>query len=315
MRIELSTETGQDKRSIREAVIFSLVTNILEIVAALVMVILVMRVLGGGIEENFARMTAMICLGVVACGAFMDIGKELQNVSTLQREQALEKAYTQLEDLNREMRTQRHDFLNHIQVIYSLIEMEEPEEALKYMDRVYGDLQRVSKMLQTDSPAVNALIQAKVAEAKRRGIELKLSISARWSSPMLPSWEICRVLGNLLDNAMDAVSSARASGLIRPVVELVIGEDQARWFFAVHNNGPAIPEKVQAHMFEPGYTTKRRSDGHGMGLYIVNQIISGMGGTLSVESGEEDTAFSAFIPKARLQLPEGRESESRADPA
>lgn len=48
------------------------------------------------------------------------------------------------------------------------------------MDKLYGDMQRVSRMMRTACPAVNALIQAKVVEAGQRGAELKLSIAAKW---------------------------------------------------------------------------------------------------------------------------------------
>lgn len=104
----------------------------------------------------------------------------------VRRTQELEEAYVQLEDLNREMRAQRHDFMNHIQVVYSLIEMNEPGEAMAYMDKIYGDMQRVSRMMRTACPAVNALIQAKVVEASQRGAELKLSIAAKWDDPLMP---------------------------------------------------------------------------------------------------------------------------------
>lgn len=106
-----------------------------------------------------------------------------------------------------EMRAQRHDFMNHIQVVYSLIEMNEPGEAMAYMDKIYGDMQRVSRMMRTACPAVNALIQAKVVEASQRGAELKLSIAAKWDDPLMPAWEICRVLANLIDNALDAATA------------------------------------------------------------------------------------------------------------
>ena len=59
---------------------------------------------------------------------------------SVKKSEELEEAYGQLESLNREMRAQRHDFMNHLQVVYSLIEMNESGEAMEYMDRVYGDI-------------------------------------------------------------------------------------------------------------------------------------------------------------------------------
>ena len=90
-----------------------------------------------------------------------------------------------------------------------------------------------------------------------------------------------------------------------PTVELVLGEDLRSWFFSVRNNGPAIPEKVRAKIFEPGFTTK--ATGQGMGLYIVSQTVIGLGGQITVESHDGDTVFSGFVPRKRLKLSEGHQ--------
>jgi sensor histidine kinase regulating citrate/malate metabolism len=242
----------------------------------------------------------------VGWGAVSDISAALTSLNLVQKTKELEEAYGQLEDLNREMRAQRHDFMNHLQVVYSLIEMNEPGEAIDYMDRIYGDMQRVSRMLRTACPAVNALIQAKVVEASERGAELKLSIAAKWDDELMPAWEICRVLANLIDNALDAACSAEHPEGEKPTVELVLGEDLRSWFFSVRNNGPAISEKARARIFEPGFTTK--ATGQGMGLYIVSQTVTEMGGQITVESRDGDTVFSGFVPRKRLKLAESTES-------
>lgn len=302
MKIKL---TGTDLRSqdkVRKAAFFSIAVNVLEILAGLVMVVLVNRMLTAGVEETLARMTMLLCVTVVGWGAITDIGASITSLRMVRKTQELEEAYGQLENLNREMRAQRHDFMNHIQVVYSLIEMNEPGEAMAYMDRIYGDMQRVSRMLRTACPAVNALIQAKVVEAEQRGAELKLSIAAKWDDELMPAWEICRVLANLIDNALDAACSMEHPQGERPTVELVLGEDLRSWFFSVRNNGPQIDEKTRAKIFEPGFTTK--ATGQGMGLYIVSQAIASLGGRITLESNDSDTVFSGFVPRKRLRLSE-----------
>ncbi len=287
---------------VRKAAMISIAFNVLEIIAGLTMIVLVNRMLAGGVEANLARMTTLLCVTIVGWGAVTDIGAALTSIDLVHKTKALEDAYGQLEDLNREMRAQRHDFMNHLQVVYSLIEMNEPGEAMEYMDRIYGDMQRVSRMLRTGCPAVNALIQAKLVEAKERGAELKLSIAAKWDDALMPAWEICRVLANLIDNALDAACAAEHPQGVVPTVELVLGEDLRSWFFSVRNNGPAISEKARARIFEPGFTTK--ATGQGMGLYIVSQTVVSLGGQITVESHDGDTVFSGFVPRKRLKLAE-----------
>ena len=304
MKLKPTTFRGNmpEHDKVRKAAMLSIIFNVLEIVAGLAMVILVSRMLHEGVEANIARMTTLLCVTIVGWGALTDIGASITSLQMVKKSQELEEAYGQLEDLNREMRAQRHDFMNHLQVVYSLIEMNEPGEAMDYMDRIYGDMQRVSQMLRTSCPAVNALIQAKVVEASERGAELKLSIAAKWDDELMPAWEICRVLANLIDNALDAACMAEHPAGEKPTVELVLGEDLRSWFFSVRNNGPVIDEKTRRRIFEPGFTTK--STGQGMGLYIVSQTVAQLGGRITLETHEGDTVFSGFVPRRRLELAE-----------
>ena len=308
MKFQISSIKGDmpSHAKVKKAATIAIVFNVMEIIAGLVMIVLVNRMLSGGVEASIARMTTVLCVTIVGWGAITDINAALTSLQLVHKTRELEEAYGQLEDLNREMRAQRHDFMNHLQVVYSLIEMNEPGEAVAYMDKVYGDMQRVSRMLRTACPAVNALIQAKVAEAAERGAELKLSIAAKWDDELMPAWEICRVLANLIDNALDAALAAEHPQGEKPTVELVLGEDLRSWFFSVRNNGPAIDEQLRERIFEPGFTTKRT--GQGMGLYIVSQTVAGLGGRITLESKDGDTAFSGFVPRKRLQLSNSTES-------
>lgn len=300
MKPKLSREDIRDRVKVRKAAFFSIAINVLEIVAGVAMLVLVKQMLSTGVEQSLARMTSLLCFTIVGWGAVTDIGASITSLRMVERAQELEEAYGRLESLNREMRAQRHDFMNHIQVVYSLIEMNEPGEAIRYMDKVYGDMQRVSRMLRTDCPAVNALIQAKVAEAEQRGAVLKLSIAAKWDDPLMPAWELCRVLANLIDNALDACTAAALPEGVTPTVELVLGEDLRSWFFSVRNNGPAIDQRARAKIFEPGFTTK--ATGQGMGLFIVSRTVTELGGKITLESQDGDTVFSGFVPRKRLKL-------------
>ena len=302
MKFKLTRSQMRDHVKVKKAAMISIAVNVLEIVAGLAMVVLVNRMLSTGVEENLARMTTLLCVTIVGWGAVTDIGASLTSLQMVKKTQELEEAYGQLEDLNREMRAQRHDFMNHLQVVYSLIELNRPGEAMEYMDKIYGDMQRVSRMLRTACPAVNALIQAKVVEAERRGAELKLSIAAKWDDERMPAWEMCRVLANLIDNALDAACSAEHPQGVKPTVELVLGEDLRSWFFSVRNNGPEIPAHLRAKIFEPGFTTK--ATGQGMGMFIVSDTIVKLGGKLTLDSRDGDTVFSGFVPRKRLELPE-----------
>lgn len=246
------------------------------------------------VHDPFTLRVLAVCGSLMtAWGALLDIREARRARANAQEIADLTQTNTQMDQLNQTLRMQRHDFLNHLQVVYSLMEMEEYKEATDYLDRVYGDIRAVSTVLKTKSAAVNALIKVKLGAAKDKGITLSLDIKSALEGLPMPSWELCRVLGNLLDNAMDAMQNAKQKQM-----SLTITEDLRQFRFAVENGGDMIPKELIAHIFEPGVTTK--SQGHGMGLAIVRQTLKPYGGEVSCQSDENATRFTVTLPKANL---------------
>lgn len=83
-----------------------------------------------------------------------------------QQYQILRENYVRIEGLNTELRAQRHDYLNHLQVVYGLMELEEYEELKRYLTPVFKDMLKTGKALKTSKPAINALLKAKMDEAE-----------------------------------------------------------------------------------------------------------------------------------------------------
>jgi sensor histidine kinase regulating citrate/malate metabolism len=197
-----------------------------------------------------------------------------------------------LEDFNTKLRAQRHDYLNHFQVIYGLMDLEEYEEAKKYIEPVFKDILKVSKALKTAQPAVNALLQAKIEAAEKKNIDLYLEIRSELKNISIEPWNLCKVIANLIDNSITALSECDKEKKIY----LDIGEDLNHYTFQVTNNGPKIPQSELAEIFKQGYTTKKEEE-HGIGLFIVSSIIDEAGGSIRVNSNEEKTSFYFELPK------------------
>jgi len=208
------------------------------------------------------------------------------------RNDNLAESMKNMEDLNTKMRAQRHDYLNHFQVIYGLMELEEYEEAKKYIDPVFKDIMKVSKALKTAQPAVNALLQAKIEVAEKKGIDLFLGIRSDLRNIPMEAWNLCKVLANIIDNSITALSEVEKEKSIH----IEIGEDQYNYTFLIRNNGPEIPGNILSEIFKQGFSTKKDQE-HGMGLYIVSKIIREVGGTIQVSSSIEKTCFKFEIPK------------------
>lgn len=202
-----------------------------------------------------------------------------------------------LEELNTKLRAQRHDYLNHFQVIYGLMELREFDEAKRYIDPVFKDIMKVSKALKTAQPAVNALLQAKIEAAEKKKIDLFLEIRSDLSFLPLEPWNLCKILANIIDNAMAALSEVEREKSIF----VIIGETQNSYTFELSNNGPKIPKDHLENIFKQGFSTKKEEE-HGMGLYIVSRIVKDAGGTISASSNEEKTSFLIELPMAKKNL-------------
>lgn len=281
------------KLEFRKTYYFVVALNALQIVSILTLLLLAHYQSSATIDR--AEAFYLILIGVIALVGGVST---ILGISPFSRADSqirmLEDSLENLNELNHDIRAQRHDFLNHIQVVYSLIELEEYAEAHSYLERVYEDIQRISRVLRTAHPAVNAILQAKSDMCQKRGILLELDISSSLADLSIPSWEFCRVLGNLIDNAIYALEKGdrEKGGRIR----VALREDLKHYYFAVENNGPAIPPGLWRQIFEPGFTTKG-DDGEGMGLAICREIMENHGGSLTVTSDESRTVFSGMAPR------------------
>ena len=273
-----------------KASMYAVIVNVSEIAVLLAFILYVM--LMDVTEENHHFIQALAILGglTASWGAFLDIREALMTRRRLRVIEALEQTNTEMDTLNHTLRAQRHDFLNHLQVVYSLMEMKEYGDATDYLEKVYGEIRSVSSFLRTKSTAVNALLKVKAGACADRGIDLQLDIKSSLDGLTMPAWELCRVLANLIDNAMDALKTSS-----KPCICITIAEDLRAYTFTVANNGDPIPPAMLEKIFEAGVSTK--GEGHGMGLSIVRETLDGYGGTVTCESDAKQTAFRVSLPK------------------
>ena len=207
---------------------------------------------------------------------------------------ALAVSHRNLEELNSELRAQRHDYLNNLQVVYGLMELEEYEELHCFLQPVFKDMLKTGKALRTSKPAINALLKAKMGEAESRGIDFYIEVKSDLAGLQVEDWELCKVLANLLDNAMTALEGKEGERKIT----LDISEDIKQYQFSICNNGPEIPADMREAIFRQGITTKK-GEGHGMGLFIVMSVLNGYEGTMKLRSEDSETEFLFTLPKKK----------------
>jgi len=199
-----------------------------------------------------------------------------------------------IDEVNRKLRAQRHDFINHLQVVHSLIQLEEYDDAAKYISTTYEDIRQVGELLKTASPAINGLLAAKKQKATESNINLEFHITARLENPPIPDWELCRIFSNLLDNAIFAAAEAGGS------VHITLREDINSVYFSIENSG-SIDEDLIKKIFEPGFTTKGEK-GTGMGLFIVKETMEKYNGKISIDTSGAKTRFYGYIPTSHKNI-------------
>ena len=260
--------------------------NILQIIFTFIIIAL-MR---DNSQSQFRLVLYGSCLFIGFNGLVTILGysfmNKVKNVSLLE-------SMKNLEALNSTLRIQRHDYLNQMQVIYGLLELEEYREAKAYMDSVFKEIMKVSKALKTAQPAVNALLQVKLQMADKKGINMYLDIKSDLKSLQIEPWELCKILANIIDNGITALEGKEGVKELHISVE----QDSKSYLVKIANNGPKIPKNKLDTIFVEGYSTKAEK-GHGMGLAIVKSIIDKAGALIDVCSTDEETCFVLTLPKA-----------------
>ena len=192
------------------------------------------------------------------------------------------------------LRAQAHEFSNRLHTISGLIELGEYGEVVHYVHRLdagVADAARAVTAYVAD-PAVAALLGAKQSQADERGVSLVITRSSslgRLDDAM--STDITTVVGNLVDNAFDAVGSQSGERLVQ--VELVEGADGVR--ITVRDSGPGIDAGAATEVFRRGFTTKGQGSVRGIGLSLVQLVCRRRGGSV-VARNEGGAVFEAYLP-------------------
>jgi len=258
--------------------------NILQIVFTMVIIIL----MSDNNQNQFRQVLYGSCL-FIGFNTFITILSysfvhKVRNVNILE-------SIKNLEALNSTLRMQRHDFLNQMQVVYGLLELEEYVEAKIYMNSIFKEIMKVSNALKTAQPAVNALLQAKLQMADKNGVDMYLDIKSDLKQLKMEPWELCKVLANIIDNGITALEGRGEGKELRIIIE----QNTSNYLFTISNNGPRIPKNKIETIFTEGYSSKTEK-GHGMGLTIVKSIMNDAGALIEVRSTDKETCFILTLP-------------------
>ncbi len=207
--------------------------------------------------------------------------------------QALADRLQQVDQYVDSVRMARHEYRNKLSTLAGLLQLQHYDQALHYV------LQQSNlNQVQMDAlrhlhawPQLTAILMGKWSKGQEWHIPLDYSAVESVTSLGMAEESFCTLVGNLIDNSLEAVRGTPA-----PWVRVSLHQNGRELCLRVSNNGPQVTQAL-TELCKPGVTSKQGEGERGIGLYLVQSLVSRAQGHLELDSDQHETTFSLYIPK------------------
>jgi two-component system, CitB family, sensor kinase len=225
-------------------------------------------------------------------------GRRLGTVVTVRDHTELRALVSELKTIRgfaEALSAQAHESANQLHTVVSLIELGRAEQALAFATTELAVTQRLTDLVVggIGEPEVAALVLGKAAEAGERGVDLVVETDVDLPAGRADPRDLVTIVGNLLDNAIDAAVEAPGPRWVRFGARTV-GADELE--LVVADSGPGLDPEQAGRVFQRGYSTKStdRPLGRGIGLALVAQAAHRHGGAVAV-ANEKGAVFTVTL--------------------
>ena len=196
----------------------------------------------------------------------------------------IERHCAEVENMYRQMRGWRHDYRSHIQAMKAHMSFGEHEKVSQYLDRLDEDLTNVDRMIKTGNIMIDAILNSKISLA----ISKKISVNAKAAVPEnlgISDIDLCIVIGNLLDNAIEACEGIEGG---EKFIRIFIGMKNTQLYMVFTNTAPGGKLPKIGGIFR-----SQKGGGRGFGLWRIDKTVEKYGGY--IDRNSEDGAFTTEI--------------------
>lgn len=229
----------------------------------------------------------LLLLGLAA--AFIWIPRLIDRRTESFQSDLVNRHYEEVENMYRTMRAWRHDYHNHIQAAGSYLELGKYEELATYLKELDASLYEIDRIIKTGNLMADAILNSKLS--LMREYQIRTEVTAHVPTQLkITDTELCVLLGNLLDNAIEACQKVAAED--ERFIKIYMDILQEQFYISVMNG---MQGKAARHggLFE---STKRGEGIHGFGLRRVDRIVDKYGGFLDRQSEEGVFATEILLP-------------------
>ncbi|WXR60616.1 Spo0B domain-containing protein [Peptostreptococcaceae bacterium AGR-M142] len=197
-----------------------------------------------------------------------------------------------VEENNEKLRIYRHDFLNHLQIVRGLIEMNHESKALNYLEKIGAEGKGIRASFEINIPELESTILNFTSKASKIGIKTELNlVKLNKENLDCDIYDLSKVLNNLLKNAYEALESEVGERILK----MNVFNSREYYVFEIVNNKPLIDGELRENIFKKNYTTKQR--GSGLGLHIIKTLCDKNNMDLNLDTDFEGNHFYIRVKK------------------
>ena len=197
----------------------------------------------------------------------------------------IEKQVREIQNMYRQVRGWRHDYRNHINNMKIQLSQENYDGLSDYLNELADDLDTVDTVIKTGNVMADAILNSKLNVAEKMNVQLNVKANVPETLPM-SNVEFCSVLGNMLDNAVEACGTLPEE---ERFMRVYIGKLKGQLYLSVQNSAGKVRK-------EKGTYLSTKEGEHGYGLFRIDRVAKKYGGYVNRQNEEGIFATEIMIP-------------------